>query len=243
MQLGRFENAYADLNQALRISPQYVNALHNRGLLKARAGELDAAILDFTEAMMLDPTNPKYYQHRSETYAALGQSDEAMADLRKVEWMLRVQELNRAVAAQPRSAAAWTNRAEHYWQQGDESRAKSDLEQALSLGADYGPALVLQGKIALSEQRHEEALQISAAALETDEIQAAYSIRGDALLALGRYDEALESYAAAKRFDASVAEAYFRKSQSLASQGLTEEAQVQLEQALELDPDVEQRLR
>ncbi len=243
MELGRYEEAYADLNQVLRVSPQYVNAFHNRGLLRARAGELEAALLDFTEAMMLDPTNPKYYQHRAETYVALGRAEEAIADQRKVEWMLRIQQLNREVATRPRSAAAWTNRAVHFWEHGDETKAKADAEQALSFDAGYGPALVLKARFALAEGGYDETLTLSTAALESDDAQAAYSIRGDALLALKRYDEALESYAAAKRFDESVAEAHFRKSQSLAAQGQTEAAQQQLEQALELDPDIESRLR
>lgn len=243
MQIGRLENSFADLNQALRLSPKYVNALHNRGLLKARAGELEASVLDFTEAMMLDPLNPRYYQHRSEVYGLLGQTTESTADLRMLDWLLKLHVFNRALAAEPRNAVAWTNRARHFWDRGDESQARTDLAKALELNPSYGGALVLQGRMAVREKRYDDALKICAVALDGEEAAAAASVRGDAFLALGKYDEALESFAAAKRFDNSVAEAYFRKSEDLTSRGETEAAQAQLEQALALDPDVENRLR
>jgi tetratricopeptide (TPR) repeat protein len=243
MELGNLETSYADLNQALRISPKYVNALHNRGLLHARADQLSDAVLDFTEAMMIDPQNPKYYQQRSEVYVSLGKTEEASADLRMLDWLVRLQELNRNLAAKPRNATAWANRARHFWDRGDEAHAKPDLAKALELDAHCGTALVLQGRIALREKRYEEALNICKPALETDDAAAAASVRGDAFLALKKYDEALESFVAAKRFDSAVAEAYFWKSEELVSRGETEAAEEQLKLAVDLDPDVERRLR
>ncbi len=243
MQLGRLESAYADLNQALRVNPKYVNALHNRGLLKARAGELEAAVLDFTEAMITDPGNPKYYEHRGGVYALLNKTRESHADQRMVDWVVRLQELNRAVAIQPRSAGAWSERAAHYFHHGDLARARNDARQALTWNPAHGPALVLEGRIALADRRYEDALKFADAAIETDEALSGWSIRGDACLALGRDDEALECFTAAKRFDASVAEIHYRKSLSLTAQGQTAAAEAQLELARELDPDIENRLR
>jgi tetratricopeptide (TPR) repeat protein len=243
MQTGRLENAFADLNQALRIQPKYVNALHNRGLVKAKAGELESAVLDFTEAMMIDPINPRYYEHRSQVYTQLGQTGEAAADLKMLDWLLKLQEFDRAIAAEPRNAVAWSNRARHFWDRGDEPRAQADLQRALELDAKCGTALVLQGRLALATKRFEEALKICEAALETEAAAAAASVRGDAYLALGQYDAALASFALAKRFDESVAEAYYRKSEELTNQGEIEQAKAQLDFALELDPTAEQRLR
>ena len=243
MQLGQLENAYADLNQALRISPKYVSALHNRGLLKARAGEREAAILDFTEAMILDPLNPQYYEHRGETYRLLGKLDESLADQRKLEWLVKLRERNRDVAAEPRNATVWMNRALHYWDHGNESKARQDLAKALEADPRNGAALVFRARLKLADDDFEDVLKITESALETSEAQSAWSLRGDAFFALGRYDEALECFTNAKRFDSSVAEIYFRKSQDLAARGDAEAAQAQLDLALELDPEVEDRLR
>lgn len=243
MQLGHWENAYADLNQALRTAPQYVNALHNRGLLKARAGELEESVLDFTEAMMIDPMNPRYYQHRGEVYSRLGQTAEATADLRMLDWLVKLHDLNRVIAMEPRNVTAWTSRARHYWDRGNQKEARADLDKALEISPSFSGALVMKGRMALAEKRYDEALKICEIALDSDDGAAAASVRGDAFLALGQHNEALESFAAAKRFDNSVAEAYFRKSQELTSSGEAEAAQQQLDRALELDPTVETRLR
>lgn len=243
MQMGRLEYAYADLNQALRINPKYVNALHNRGLLKARAGEREEAIVDFTEAMLLDPQNPKYFEHRGKVYALLGKTDEARADQRMVEWLVRLHELNRAVASQPRNASVWTERAQHYWDHGDETKAGADVKRALELNPQHAGAIMLQARLWMAAKQYDDALAITERALESEEAQGAWSLRGDAFFALGKYDEALECFTNAKRFDAAVAEVHFRKSQALAAQGESEAAEQQLELARELDPEVENRLR
>ena len=70
-----------------------------------------------------------------------------------------------------------------------------------------------------------------------------YSVLGDVYLSLGDYDRAIENFARARRVDPSVAEAYYAKSRELARNGDAAQAQVTLEQALVLDPDVENRLR
>lgn len=243
MQLGRIEEAYADLNQALRISPKYVNSLHNRGLVRVKAGELEDAVLDFTEAMMLDAENPRYYQHRGATYQLLGKKEEARQDLHKHDWLVELQRLNQLIKDQPRNAAAWTSRANHFWHHGDEARAASDRKQALQLEPEFSGAKLLEAKMALAQKDWEQVLQLTADILDSDDGPAAASARGDALLALGRYDEALECFVAARRFDRSVAEAYFRQSQQLSAAGDAEEAESRLKQALELDPEIERRLR
>ena len=242
MQLGRWEDAIADLNHALRLSPKYVNALHNRGLLKARVGERQSAILDFTEAMMLDPYNPRYYEHRGQVYALLGRPDEARADALMLDWLLKLEVLNRTVTAQPRNAAAWAKRAWHYQEHGDEARARHDLAQAVKIDPRQSTVMVMQARLAMSERRYADVLQFTAEILDSDDGAAAASVRGDAFLAQGRYDEALACYASARRFDGSVAEAYFRKSQALASQGDSAAAQEQLDLAQGLDPDIAERL-
>ncbi len=243
MQQERLEEAYADLNHALRLSPDYVNALHNRGLLRVKAGELQDAVLDFTDAMLLDPENPRYYQQRAATYQFLGKTAEGREDQLKADWLVKLQACHQAVKSQPRNAMNWIARANHYWNHGDEIRAAADLKRALELEPQSTAATVLQAKLAYGDQKYEEVVQLTTSLLETDEAVAAASVRGDALLVLGRYDEALDCFAVARRFDRSVAEAYFRKSQELSAAGETETAKERLEQALELDPQIERRLR
>jgi tetratricopeptide (TPR) repeat protein len=49
------DRAIADFNQALKINPNLVDALINRGNALRRKGDLDHAIADFDEAIRIDP--------------------------------------------------------------------------------------------------------------------------------------------------------------------------------------------
>src|ERR1043166_1527131 len=51
----KLDQALADVDRAIRISPDYVFAYDNRGEIKRMRGEYDAAIVDFNMAIRLDP--------------------------------------------------------------------------------------------------------------------------------------------------------------------------------------------
>ena len=55
----------------------------NRGLVYYNLGQLDSAILDFTEAIRLDPQLPIVYASRAKAYTLLGQDTEAQRDVKK----------------------------------------------------------------------------------------------------------------------------------------------------------------
>ncbi len=56
--LGRTEDAEAHLNEAIRLSPPYPEAVYNRGDLRAAVGDLDGAVEDFARVLDLDPQFP-----------------------------------------------------------------------------------------------------------------------------------------------------------------------------------------
>ena len=81
------------------------------------------------------------------------------------------------------------------------------------------------------------------ACLAVTEKDDAYSVIGDVYLSRGNYDKAIENFARARRIDSNVADAYYAKSKQLARDGQEEQAKFNLDQALALDPGVEDRLR
>ena len=58
---GRFIEAIAEYDEALRLDPDYINAHSNRGLAYYNLGQHERAIQDFDEALRLDPNFAKAY--------------------------------------------------------------------------------------------------------------------------------------------------------------------------------------
>jgi tetratricopeptide (TPR) repeat protein len=243
MQLGLIDKALGDFNAALRLKPGYVNSINNRGLLKLMAGDLDASILDFTEAMLKDPLNPKYYVHRRQAYLTLGDAAKAKEDARKIQWLQELQVHNAAVSRDPNSVKALLARAEHFESAGDRDSAEVDLARAQMLEPTSVAVRLSRARFALSENNFQKVVDLCGEILDQQDSADARSLRGDALLKLGRYNDAIADYDAVGRFDPFVAEAYWRRGKQHAQSGASEEANADLARAQELDPAVDSRLR
>lgn len=251
---GKLAQALDDFNVAIQLNSEYVNAYNNRGLLRARAGDYDNAIIDFTRAMMLDPMNPKYYEHRCEVYQRQGALDKAIADEKKYDWLVEYHELTADIAKSKHPVNELVQRAKHYMQVEHDDKALTDLDRAIQLhnqipvaanGEDRraAEALAVRASVHLRQKSMDNAKSDAEASLAIEPSQEAYSVLGDVYLSRRDYDRAIENFAHARRVDPNVAEAYYAKSKALARQGEAEQAQVNREQALALDPDVENRLR
>ena len=199
--------------------------------------------MDFTEAMMLDPLNPKYYQHRHDVYVRQSAFDKALADETKYLWLERLGGLNVALVKNAADAASLVERARHYLKVEHDEKAVEDLDRALTINPKLASALIARAGIRLKWREFPQALADAEAAVAVEPTQEAYSARGDACLGLKDYDKAIESFAEARRIDPAVAEAYYRKSQALQTSGESDRAAESLERALALDPDVQARLR
>jgi tetratricopeptide (TPR) repeat protein len=96
-------------------------ALLNRGTVQFEAGDTDAAIVDFTEAIRLNPQYPAPYSHRAEAYQEKGQLDLALADLTTVIGLL------------PDDADSYVDRGEVHALLGNHDSAVADFRTALKL--------------------------------------------------------------------------------------------------------------
>ncbi len=59
--LGRFDEALADFDTAIRLAPNEGNSYYNRGLLQFNAGHYREAIDDCTRCIELEPGNYQAY--------------------------------------------------------------------------------------------------------------------------------------------------------------------------------------
>jgi len=138
--LNRLEAAQSYYEQALRRDPANVTALGYRGRLLRARGQVDAAILDFQEICRLDPGNAEAWHELIFQLAGAERETEALAAVARAEvalgassatWIvlgracaaalfdrLAIDFFERAIAAEPQSAAHRAQLGLYYFRQG-----------------------------------------------------------------------------------------------------------------------------
>jgi len=125
MASGQRDLAAGEYQTALRINPDYPDALAGYGLLEAWRGHNDAAGRMLERAFyMSDRKNPNY-DFLAVNYAAL------LMQTNHMEGALNV--LNRETTESPNYSRAWSNRAVIRYKQGEPALARADAEAALRL--------------------------------------------------------------------------------------------------------------
>jgi tetratricopeptide (TPR) repeat protein len=173
-------------------------ALNRRGQARADQGQFELALADFRAALEFDPSCWRAYHNRGVSLAQAGQFAEAFDDI------------CRCITINPKFAKAYSNRATLYVQAGDVERAVADYESALSHDPKLTQALVGYGRLCHMTGRLDDALTHFNRAMEqTSEVTAEVACsRGDLLVDLGRYRDALQDYAKAIDLDPQFEHAY-----------------------------------
>ena len=123
-QQGRLEDAVAEYDQAIRLSPQFADAYLNRGLAYIQLEQYERAVQGYDEAIRLNPQDAGLYNNRGNAYEGLEQYERA------------IQDYDEAIRLNPR-AAFYRNRGLAYIEHGDSQRAILDLNEAIRLRPDY----------------------------------------------------------------------------------------------------------
>lgn len=93
--------------------------LSNRGLGYLRSKQYDKAIVDFSEAILINPKNPFAFDNRGDAWREKGNYDRALADY------------NEALEIEPTFTSALLNRGITYELLGDKVKARADYQAAL----------------------------------------------------------------------------------------------------------------
>ena len=105
--------------RAIEADPKYALSYVNRGILRARQGDLDGAIADYTEAIRVDPNCAPAYYNRGVDLQQKGDAGGALSDY------------SRAIELDPSNADARLNRAALWLDRGDRAAAIEDYRRAL----------------------------------------------------------------------------------------------------------------
>ncbi len=177
---------------------QNVMALIESGEAKAKAGDFNGAIADYTRAIRLAPNYRSAYVHRAAAEAHGGDWQGALADL------------NKALAIKPDSAEIFGARAFAHLNLGNFDAARSDFSMAARLDPKNG--LNIQMRFAqdlITRARGKSMNGDNAAAIKdldmivglAPELGVAYHERGAAKFALQQYKEAIADLDLAIKFD------------------------------------------
>jgi protein O-mannosyl-transferase len=124
----QLDRSRADLVAALRIEPEYPDAVEAMGLLESREGNDQIALHYLQQALQMSAPADFDYDYRAANLGALqmkmGRLDEAM------------KLLNRRIAESPNYPRLWSNRAALHLRLGQVAEARDDARAALRLDAN-----------------------------------------------------------------------------------------------------------
>jgi len=123
--LNRLELARADLQAALRINPEYPDAIEAMGLLEERAGNTTAALPYLQKAIEISDRHDLDYDYRAVNLAILDIQMDRLDDAMKL--------LNSEIVQAPNYSRAWSNRAALRLRLGQSLAARQDAQMALRL--------------------------------------------------------------------------------------------------------------
>ena len=111
--MGHDTPAFSDLNNSIRLDPNYAGAYGNRARLFRDAGKIDRALADFDQSLRLDPDNYRDAYSRGNIHFDRHDFAKALADY---DWTIRVKPdhadalntrcLTKAVLGRPREGLA-----------------------------------------------------------------------------------------------------------------------------------------
>jgi Flp pilus assembly protein TadD len=175
--------AMAYLDRAIAMSPND-GALYNlRGVAWSKLEDPARAEADWRKAAELAPRDHQLHVNIAADHLRRGNVDEAIASLQT------------ALAIDPKDARAHSNLGSAHVRRGDFEAAVEDLTQAIAIDRDYATAYSNRSYAFFRKGDAARALEDADRAIALDvRLAMAYVNRGHALAALGRMDDAADSY-------------------------------------------------
>lgn len=193
---GRYEEAVANLNQALALRPNYFMALINRGVALSQQGKIGPALVDFSAAESLDKSSALLYLNRGLAQFAAGYYAGAVDDYTEMTFL------------EPANPRPYLERGRAFVKMGYFQNAMEDFQQAIALSPKYAMPYYYAAELLFNKGNTDEAVAYAERAkLLAPNYAPAYDMLGD-MLALESPVEATQHYLAARRLDPANAARY-----------------------------------
>jgi tetratricopeptide (TPR) repeat protein len=238
-QSGRFAEAIAECEKALKIKPDLAAAHNNLGSAlqqntqsgdgaRGQDGAVDEAIEHFRKALQIKPDFTQARSNLGNTLLQKGQVDEAIAQFQKTLEM------------EPNYAEGEFSLGNAFLQKREVNEAIAHYQKALEINPDYAKAQYYLGNAFVAEGQYSQSIAAYEAAVRIrPDYFEAHRNMGRVLATIGKTNEALKEFDEALRINGNSAEVHFTLGSLLRQMGHREEAIAHLAEALRLKPDYE----
>jgi len=225
--------AIADLDKVIELDPKSSDGFRCRAEAHRVTGDLDAALADATKALELDPSNAGVHVALGNTLDEMGRTAEAIIEYGKGIELAS----NQADRDTGLLANAYNQRSIARGRLDDKAGAASDVDKAIELDPEYGPAYANRAMDAFWDGDCERAIADATKAIELQpDWPTAYGARALCLADAGDLDGALADATRAIELGRIDAFAYYTRGLIYAERGEDPEATTDLRKAIELAP-------
>lgn len=225
-ELGKWEKAEEMYNRALRLSPEYTDALSERAIALEKLGRREEAVEVFSKLIAQRPEYPNVFLNRGVTLATLNRHEEAIRDF------------DESLRRDTSKLAAYLNRGISHAALDQSDEAISDYNEVLKLNPRNATALFKLGNVHYKRKEWEQAIARYNEALAVDPGNVQLLVnRGNIFGFLKRWDEALDSYSKAVALDPSNVMARHNRGLVYAQRGEWKMAVASYDEVLRLDPN------
>jgi tetratricopeptide (TPR) repeat protein len=200
-------------------------AFYKRGNAYYGKGDHDRAILDYDQAIRLNPSHANSHSNRGAAYARKGDYDRA------------IQDYDEAIRLNPNHADAFSNRGAAYARKRNYDRAIQDYDEAIRLNPNHANAFYARGNAHRRKGDYDRAIQDYDEAIRLNPNHAnAFSNRGIAYGYKGNYDRAIHDYNQAIHLNPNYLNAFFNRGNAYRRKGDYERAVLDYDQVTRLNP-------
>jgi tetratricopeptide (TPR) repeat protein len=223
---GQINEAISQYQEAIRLKPDYAEAISKLGTALGEEGRIDEAISQLQEAIRLKPNYADAYNSLGTALCEKGRIDEA------------IRQYQEAIRLKPDYAEACYNLGTGLFRMGQIDEAIRQYREAIRLKPDYAEAHYNLG-VALAAKGHlDEAISSYREALRfKPDYTMAHINLGVALDRKGQIDEAIGQFQEAIRLKPDYAAAHNNLGTALCKKGQIDEAIRQYQEAIRLKPD------
>jgi len=224
---GDYAGAFDAAEHSLEKLPSNAGCWQLDGILLAQAGKYEDALAAFKHVFGLDPQAVWARHNFALCLEKLGRRDEA------------VNEFKRAVALKPDYGTSWLALGQLYEEMGRTNDASACFNRALTNRVNQADDLAALARFCFNRHWFDLAATNFASAIELRPSDAGLRLEsGQALVALGRHDEALQQYQAAVELEPDQAQPHMQLGVELGRLGKHALAEKEFREVLRLNPSL-----